>query len=433
MRIARIATSLAVVALAITGAQLGAQVAAHADEDTVSSNLLRDGWDPNEPGLSPQTLTSGKFGQLFATKVDGQVYAQPLVVHNPGSGTTPPSSSVIVATENDTVYSLNGETGAVQWSKSVGTAWASSVANCHDLWPTIGITSTPVYDSSTGTIYVVADNANGNANTTSPTFDLVALNEQSGAIEWSKAIPVHPANDPTMTLASEWQRQRAGLLMASNGWIYMSFASVCDKGTYAGYVAGVDTANQGASETLWTDESGTTSADPEGGIWQSGGGLVEIPGNPKSFYLTSGNGISPAPWSEGATFPAQNNLQLGDTVMRMDIQQDGTLKAGDFFSPANAPVLAAGDRDYGSGGVVGLPFGTSTYPNLLVQAGKDGRVFLLNASSLGGRDATTDHALSVSGPYGGQWGHPAAFAGSNGADYVYYSGSGYGGADYLRV
>lgn len=433
MRIARIATSLAVVALAITGAQLGVQVAAHADEDTVSSNLLHDGWDPNEPGLTPSAVTGGKFGQLFATHVDGQVYAQPLVVDNPGSGTTAPSTRVIVGTENDSVYSLDGATGAVIWKTSVGTAWSSSVAGCHDLWPQIGITSTPVYDPAADTIYVVADDAKGNANTTSPEFDLVALNEQSGAIEWRKAIPVHPTNDPTMTFKSEWQRQRAGLLMAANGWMYMSFASVCDHGTYAGYVAGVDTAGSNHLATLWTDESGTTSADPEAGIWQSGGGLVQMPGNPNSFYLTSGNGISPAPWSEGSTFPAQNNLQLGDAVMRLDIQSDGSLKAGDFFSPANAPVLAAGDRDYGSGGVVGLPFGTSTYPNLLVQAGKDGRVFLLNASSLGGRSATTDHVLSVSGPYAGQWGHVAAFAASTGAGYVYYSGSGYGSADYLRV
>src|SRR5262249_52781229 len=124
--------------------------------------------------------------------------------------------------------------------------------------------------------------------------------------------------------------------------------------------------------------------------------------------------------------------QLGDAVIRLDIQPDGSLQAGDFFSPANAPSLAATDRDLGSGGVVGLPFGTSTYPRLLVQAGKDGRMFLLNADALGGRNATTDHAVNVSGPYGGQWGHPAAFASSAGG-YVYYTGTGYAAADYLRV
>src|SRR5579872_2323783 len=68
-----------------------------ADVGTASYNLLRDDWDAAEPGLSPATLQGGHFGQLFATKVDGQVYAQPLVVDSPGTATTAPSSSVIVA------------------------------------------------------------------------------------------------------------------------------------------------------------------------------------------------------------------------------------------------------------------------------------------------------------------------------------------------
>ena len=77
------------------------------------------------------------------------MYAQPLVVDHPGGASTPPGTSVIVATENDTVYSLNGATGAVQWETSVGTAWNSSVNACADLAPKIGITATPVYDPST--------------------------------------------------------------------------------------------------------------------------------------------------------------------------------------------------------------------------------------------------------------------------------------------
>ncbi|MDA8319706.1 MAG: hypothetical protein M0030_07850, partial [Actinomycetota bacterium] len=58
---------------------------ARADEVTASQNLLRDGWDPNEPGLSPQVLQSGSFGQIFATPVNGQVYAQPIVAGQTGT------------------------------------------------------------------------------------------------------------------------------------------------------------------------------------------------------------------------------------------------------------------------------------------------------------------------------------------------------------
>jgi len=430
----RIGACLAVLALTIsagtaatamtTPTALAAQ--RPADETTVSQNQLRDGWDPNEPGLSPATVSGGSFGQLFKTPVDGQVYAQPLVIDNPGPT---PGTTVIAATENDTVYSIDGATGAVKWQQNLGTPWASSVTGCGDLTPQIGITSTPVYDPATGMLYVVAVVTNGNPTTTSPQFVLFALNEQTGAVNWQKAIAGSPVNAPSITLNPEWERQRAGLLEMTDShgdpWIYMAFGSVCDKGTYDGYVAGVNvgTTAQG-TETLWVDETG--SASDEGGIWQSGGGLVSD--GPGRIVFTSGNGVSP-PAGPGSPAPSE----LGDAVIRLNVQADGSLKAGDFFSPANAPTLAATDRDFGSGGPIGLPAGTSSYPDLIVQAGKDGRVYLLNGQSLGGRGATTDTPLSESGPYGGQWGHPAAFAGSNGTEYVYYSGTGYASSDFMRV
>jgi hypothetical protein len=146
------------------------------------------------------------------------------------------------------------------------------------------------------------------------------------------------------------------------------------------------------------------------------------------IFFASGNGTSPAPGPGGSKTPTA----LGDSVVRLAVGPTGSLTPADFFSPANAPALNTADKDLGSGGPVGLPFGTSTYPDLLVQAGKDGRVFLLNRKSLGGREQGskgTDKAVSVSGPFGGQWDHPAAFAGSGGDDYVYYAGKN----DYLRA
>jgi outer membrane protein assembly factor BamB len=121
-----------------TATQLAAPTA-RADEVTISQNALRDGWDQNEPGLTPAALKSGSFGQLFDTKVNGQVYAQPLAVDDQATGT----SSVIVATENDWVYSLDGQTGTVNWSLDLGQPEPSSVTGCADLTPNIGITSTP--------------------------------------------------------------------------------------------------------------------------------------------------------------------------------------------------------------------------------------------------------------------------------------------------
>src|SRR5215831_18707389 len=90
---------------AVTGAAPGAAtVIARADDDTASQNVMRNGWDPNEPDMGPSAVPS--FTQLFATTVGGQVYAQPLVI----------GSTVFVATENDWIYGLDAATGAVKWS-----------------------------------------------------------------------------------------------------------------------------------------------------------------------------------------------------------------------------------------------------------------------------------------------------------------------------
>src|SRR5215469_2716584 len=113
----RAAAILATVSLTITGtlATVGlvSPGTARADEVTASQNLQRDDWDSAEPGLSTATVQSSRFGQLFATKVNGQVYAQPLTVGN----------NVLVATEDDWVYSVNGSTGAVNWSRQLGAPW----------------------------------------------------------------------------------------------------------------------------------------------------------------------------------------------------------------------------------------------------------------------------------------------------------------------
>lgn len=73
----------------------------HADVTTASQDTLRTGWDQDEPSLSPASVASGKFGPQFTTNVDGQVYAQPLVVNN----------MLIAATENNNVYGLDPSTG----------------------------------------------------------------------------------------------------------------------------------------------------------------------------------------------------------------------------------------------------------------------------------------------------------------------------------
>ncbi len=175
---------------------------------------------------------------------------------------------------------------------------------------------------------------------------------------------------------------------------------------------------------MWSDESGVgTDQDSQAGIRQSGGGLVSDGAN--QIILATGNGIAPTP-SPGNTPPDT----LSESVVRLVVGSNGQLTPTDYFSPSDAPTLDQNDEDLGSGGPMVLPspyFGNTTYPELLVEVGKDGRIFLLNAQNLGGREqgaGGTDDTLETLGPYVGVWGHPAAFGGGGGWVYVLESSGG---------
>ena len=387
------------------------------DEPTISQDSLRTGWDPREPTLTARNVagrTPGyRFGQVFKTAVTGQVYAQPLVV----------GSTVIVATEEDYVYGLNAATGAVKWTAHLGTPYA--ITTCIDLSPYVGVTSTPVYDPANGDIYLVAQVVLASG----PAYEMFGINAGTGTVVFRRPISGAASNDPDITFNAKNELARPGLLLM-NGWIYAAFGSHCDHSPYVGFVDGVKISN--GALTQWSDETGVV--DNQAGIWQGGGGVMSD--RPGRIFVTSGNGISPAP-GPGARPPGQ----LAESVIRLAPLSSGALAAQDFFSPSDAPKLDAADTDFGSGGPVGLPFGTSRYPHVLVQAGKDGRIFLLNRDDLGGREQARglgDRVLSVTAPFHGQWGHPAVFgntttltASNAGAanDYLYYIGKN----DSLRV
>jgi hypothetical protein len=399
----RILSAIAATAL-ISGALT--VITANADEVTISQDTYRTGWDQNEAALGPSAVSAADFGQQFAAPVVGQVHAQPLVANG----------VLIAVTENDNIYGLDPATGAVKWSRSVGTPWPASTVNCADLTPNIGITATPVYDPATGDVYFVAKSNDG-PDAQHPHYYMHAVDPATGVEKSGFPVPIggHPSNDPTATFDPESEGQRAGLLLLG-GVVYAGFGSHCDFGTYRGYVAGVSTS--GVQTALWSDETG--SSNNGGGIWAAGGGLTSD--GPTSIIVATGNGVSPAV-GPGASPP--NNL--AESVIRLHVNTDGSLSPADFFSPADAPTLDANDTDFGSGGPMALPagFGTAAHPHLLVQMGKDGRLFLLDRDSLGGRgqgSGGTDSALSILGPYQGQWGHPAFWGGDGG--YVYLVGNG---------
>ena len=69
-------------------------------------------------------------------------------------------------------------------------------------------------------------------------------------------------------------------------------------------------------------------------------------------------------------------------------------------------------------------FGTPAVPHLVVQTGKEGYVYLLNAQDLGGVSAGNAGALAVHGPVGGAWATPGVWPGNGGYIYIPTAGGG---------
>lgn len=395
--------------LALLAMTLGALAGrAAADETTGSADTLRTGWDSHEPGLSPASVEASDFGQVFSTQVDGQVYAQPLAV----------GGTLVVTTENDKAYGLDEQTGALKWARDVGPAWPASAINCGDLTPNLGSTATPVYDSASNAVYFTTK-VNDGADVQHPHWYLHAVDPATGTERsgWPVVIAGTPANDPSTPFNSFTEQQRPGLLLL-DGVVYMAFGSHCDHNPYRGYVVGVSTSTAKMT-ALWATESG--SSNEGAGIWQSGGGLVSDGSG--RIIVATGNGINPPP---EAGSKAATTGTLSESVVRLQVNSNGSLTPADFFSPSNAPTLDLNDTDLASGGPMGLPsgFGTSSHPHLLVEQGKDGRIFLLDRDNLGGRSQGSgggDAIVGVTGPYQGQWGHPAFWGGDGG--YVYVVGN----------
>ena len=411
----------------LLGALAGTAAAPAGASTTISVDNSRDGWDSSEPGLSPANAASSDFGQLFSAKLDGQVYAQPIVVPAKNGRSAP---ILIAATETNNVYGLDPVTGAILWHVNVGPAWPSinnpaGDVNCTDLAPNIGITDTPVYDAATDSVFFTAKV--NTADHTKPFYAMHSVDPGSGneRANFPVTIQGHPTNAPTVTFNPQAELARAGLLDL-NGTIYVSFGSICDQLHYRGYVVGVNAAAGGSVKTMWT----SSVAGDGGGIWQSGGGLVADGSG--SIYLSTGNGPFPAA-GPGLTQPGQTPQgNVGMSVVRLGIQPDGSLVTKDFFTPSDTASLNTNDQDLGSGAPVALPdsFGTAKVPHLMVQIGKDGRLFLLNRDNLGGMQqgapATpggppTDAVVQTIGPLGGVWGHPAVWGGDGG--YVYVVGN----------
>lgn len=373
---------------------------------TAAAESLRTSWYPDEGQLTPQLLEGGGFGKLFDLPLQGQVYAQPLV-----SGNT-----LLAVTEDNWIYGIDPQSGALQWSRNVGVPWNASESGCTDLVPHIGITGTPVIDPATNIAYFLSKTYASGEPSGPAAWDMHAVDLSNGNEEpgFPVRISGKAENLSGVTFDPKHQLQRPALLLL-NGVVYAGFGSHCDYKPYEGWIVGVSTSAQ--ITTMW-------ATAPEGSaVWQAGGGLVSD--GEGQILFSTGNGTIPPP-GPGESPPEGS---LGESVVRAIVQPDGSLKATDFFSPYNNAFFNGNDLDLGSGAPMALPseyFGTEALPHLLVEVGKPGVMYLLNRDHLGGMgqgpENKDDVVQEIPTPHG-MWGSLAVWPGDGGYIYIPESGA----------
>ena len=287
---------------------------------------------------------------------------------------------VVVATQHDSVYAFDPDSpsSAPLWkvnftnSEAGITTWSSTDIGASDIVPEIGITSTPVIDTVSNTVYLVAaTKENGEFY-----HRLHALDLTSGAEKFSGPQPIRArvpgtASDGANGIVpfhSRYQLQRAALLL-SDGLIYVAFASNADFGPYHGWVVAYD-----ATTLQQVGAWSTTPNGYQGGIWMSGCGPAADSAG--SLYVSVANG--PFEMKDGVAGP-----DFGDSIVRLIHGPDG-LGVADFFTPHDQAAMAKDDLDLGSAGILVLPDQPAPAPHLLVTSGKNGHIYLLNRDALGG-------------------------------------------------
>jgi hypothetical protein len=397
--------------LACAAAPIACRASA-ADVLTYHNDTNRTGWFSSETTLTPANVNPSSFGLLNTIALDGRVDAEPLVAFGQpidGQGT---HDVVYVATEGDTVFALDAESGATLWSRNFGTPVPYTYKDYDDnVYPVMGILSTPVIDRTLGVLFVVADTyANG---VDAFTLHAIELNNGSDAvtpttIAATEALQRHK----NWTFQPQHQLQRPALLEA-NGSIYLTFGSTGDSvpSISRGTILRYDASTLAPLDAALTDKSVENQYSPFylSSIWQSGfGPAADENGN--VYFSTGNSNWQKASYHKGINYP--------DSVLAVSPDLSTLLQS---FTPSDYFQLDQGDVDLGSGGTLVLPVQSGPYPHLVVAGGKDGRVFLLNRDDFGGFHKTRDNVLDVE-TMGSCWCGPAYYVNGSGTPRIVTGG-----------
>jgi hypothetical protein len=366
--------------LTVTAAVQGTDVV------TYKNDAARTGQNLTEKTLTPANVNSTTFGKLRFLATDGKVDAQPLYLSGLNVGGVT-HNVVFTATERDSVYAFDADSGAQLWKVSLIPAGekVSDPVNCDALAPGLGVTATPVINRATGIIYVIAMTVSNDGTTHYHRLHALSITTGAEVLGGPKELAARfPTSSGFINFDAQQYLERAGMLLL-NGTIYTSWTSHCDNKFYTGWMMAysASTLKQTAVLNVAPNSGGVGPS-----IWMSGGGIAADSAG--YLYVITANGAF-EPTLDGNGFP--NMGDFGDSFLKISTA-GGTLKVTDYFSPSNNAYLANGDIDLGSGGILLLPDladAAGTVRHLAVGAGKDGNIYLVSRDSMGHFSTTSNN------------------------------------------
>ena len=334
-----------------------------------------------ETQLTPRNVNSTTFGKLFAAPVDGYVYGQPLYVRHVEIAGRGIHNVVYAATENDTVFAIDADSGVELFRRSVGAPVPRDHLACLDSGPQIGITGTPVIDPRDGALYVAAKVFGSG----SSAFYLHALDIASGKEREGSPVLItatlpgegEGSRNGVITFNAAPQLQRPGLVLV-NGQVIVTFGSICDRGPFHGWVFAYDAVSLKKTAVFLTTPAGT-----HGGIWQAGGSPVVDPQG--DIYVITGDGEFDA--NDGGH-------NYGDTFLKLRLaSQDGLEPPVDYFTPFDQSEMDVENADLGSSGPMILPDQATQRPHLVFGAAKNGSMYLVDRDDMGHFQSTNNNQI----------------------------------------
>jgi hypothetical protein len=379
---------------------------------TYHNDIGRTGQNLTESALTTSNVNSAQFGKLGFYPVDGLVDAEPLYASNvavPSNGT---HNVLIVATEHDSVYAFDADSGAMLWRLSMlkSGETTSDDRGCGQVTPEIGVTSTPVIDRArgpNGAVYVVAMSKNGSTYYQRlHALDLALGTELfSGPVDVQATYPGTGDNSSggNVVFDPAQYKERAALLLL-NGVIYTGWASHCDIRPYTGWIIGYSESTLAQTSVLNVTPNGN-----EGAIWMAGAGLAAD--NSGNIYFLDANGDFDTSLNASG-FPSDGDF--GNAFMKLSTSGN-QLAVADYFEMDNGVAESGSDTDLGSGGMIVLPDlkdGSGNTKHLAVGAGKDSNLYLVNRDSMGKFSPSNNNNIyqELGGALpGGVWAMPAYF------------------------